>query len=63
MEFEDRLSDFELEDLRKQLEKRGLPPEEIGSIVKQAKNLPSALIDDLLKSIDVDLEERKKRKR
>ncbi|MHA2056225.1 MAG: hypothetical protein ACW979_01215 [Candidatus Thorarchaeota archaeon] len=55
IEFEDRLSDFELEDLRKQLEKRGLPPEEIESIVKQAKNLPSALVDDLLKSIDADL--------
>jgi hypothetical protein len=58
IEFEDRLSDFELEDLRKQLEQRGLPQEEIESIVKQAKNLPSALIDDLLKSIDADLKER-----
>jgi hypothetical protein len=54
VEFEDRLTEFEIEDLRKQLEQRGLPPEEIDSIVEQARNLPSALIDDLLKSIDAD---------
>jgi hypothetical protein len=59
-EFEDRLTDFEIEDLRKQLEKRGLPPEEVNNIVKQAKNLPSALVDDLLKSIDEDMKARKK---
>jgi hypothetical protein len=58
IEFEDRLSDFEIEDLRKQLEQRGLPTEEIDSIVKQARNLPSALVDDLLKSIDADLEKK-----
>jgi hypothetical protein len=60
VEFEDRLSDFELEDLRKELEKRNLPVEEINTIVKQARNLPKALLDDLLKSIDADLEARKK---
>ena len=58
VEFEDRLSDFEIEDLRKQLEERGLPPEEVESIVKQARNLPSALIEDLLQSIDADLEKK-----
>ncbi|MFW9892375.1 MAG: hypothetical protein ACFFFO_09245, partial [Candidatus Thorarchaeota archaeon] len=58
VDFEDRLSDFEIEDLRKQLEERGIPPEEIESIVKQARNLPSALIDDLLKSIDADLDKK-----
>jgi hypothetical protein len=62
VEFEDRLSDFEIEDLSKQLEKRGLPPEEVNNIVQQAKNLPSALIDDLLKSIDEDMKVRKKKK-
>ncbi|MFW9974496.1 MAG: hypothetical protein ACFFDQ_04490 [Candidatus Thorarchaeota archaeon] len=60
VEFEDKLSEFEVEELRMELEKRGLPEEEINSIVKQAKNLPSALIEDLLKSIDEDLEHRKK---
>ncbi len=58
VEFEDRLNDFEIEDLRRQLEQRGLPPEEIESIVKQARSLPSALIDDLLKSIDADLDKK-----
>ena len=57
-EFEDRLSDFEIEDLRKQLKERGLPSKEIESIVEQARNLPSALIDDLLKSIDADLDKK-----
>ncbi|MFX1483896.1 MAG: hypothetical protein ACFFCP_12010 [Promethearchaeota archaeon] len=56
VEFEDRLSDFEIEDLRQQLEQRGIPQEEIEQIVKQARTLPSALIDDLLKSIDADRE-------
>ncbi|MFW9927737.1 MAG: hypothetical protein ACFFDM_13390, partial [Candidatus Thorarchaeota archaeon] len=58
VEFEDRLSDFEIEDLREQLVQRGIPPEEIESIVMQARNLPSALIDDLLKSIDADLDKK-----
>ena len=58
VEFEDRLSDFEVEDLRNQLEQRGLPQEEIESIVTQARNLPKALIDDLLKSIDADYDEK-----
>ncbi|UCH05297.1 MAG: hypothetical protein JSW05_03810, partial [Candidatus Thorarchaeota archaeon] len=54
VEFEDRLSDMEVEKLRAELVKRGLPPPEIEAIVSQAKNLPSALVDDLLKSIDAD---------
>jgi hypothetical protein len=58
VEFEDRLTEFEVEDLRKQLEQRGLPPAEIDSIIEQARNLPSALIDDLLKSIDADLDKK-----
>jgi hypothetical protein len=56
IEFEDRLSEFEIEELHLQLAQRGLPEEEIESITKQAKNLPSALIEDLLKSIDADLD-------
>jgi hypothetical protein len=59
VEFEDRLSDLEIENLREQLEQRGLPQEEIASILKQAKNLPSALIDELLRSIDADLDAKK----
>ncbi|MFW9842232.1 MAG: hypothetical protein ACFFES_15145 [Candidatus Thorarchaeota archaeon] len=58
VEFEDRLSEFEIDDLRNQLEQRGLPPEEIDSIIEQARNLPSALIEDLLKSIDADLDKK-----
>ena len=58
VEFEDKLSEFEAEELRLQLVERGLPEEEIESIVKQAKNLPTALIEDLLKSIDADLDKK-----
>ena len=58
IEFEDALGEIELEDLRKQLEQRNLPPEEVEVILKQAKGLPSALVDDLLKSIDADREEK-----
>jgi len=57
VEFEDRLSEMEVEKLRAELVKRGLPPPEIEAIVSQAKNLPSALVEDLLKSIDVDKKE------
>jgi len=52
VEFEDRLSDFDVQDLRLELQKRGLPAPEIESIVAQAKNLPKSLIADLLDSIE-----------
>ncbi|MDH4213059.1 MAG: DUF2341 domain-containing protein [Candidatus Thorarchaeota archaeon] len=59
VEFEDTLGELEIEELREQLEKRNLPPDEIKAILKQAKGLPSALVEDLLRSIDADREERK----
>ncbi|MFX1416072.1 MAG: hypothetical protein ACFFC0_04630 [Promethearchaeota archaeon] len=54
IEFEDRLTDMEIENLRMELKKRGLPPPEIEALVSQAKTLPSALVDELLKSIDAE---------
>ncbi|MFW9845344.1 MAG: hypothetical protein ACFFD6_01240 [Candidatus Thorarchaeota archaeon] len=54
IEFADRLSEMEIEDLREELERRNLPKEEIKAILNQAKNLPSALIKDLLDSIDAE---------
>jgi len=59
VEFEDTLGELEIEELRKQLEQRNLPQEEIEAILKQAKGLPSALIEDLLRSIDADIESKK----
>jgi hypothetical protein len=53
-EFEDTLSEMDMEDLRKELKKRGLPKKEIESILRQARNLPAALIDELLKRIDAE---------
>jgi len=54
IEFEDRLSAMEVEDLREELAKRKLPAVEIEAIIAQAKNLPSALVQDLLDSIDAE---------
>ncbi|MFX1331043.1 MAG: hypothetical protein ACFE9W_05785 [Promethearchaeota archaeon] len=54
IEFEDVLSEMELEDLRMELKKRGVPVVEIEAIVAQAKNLPKALVQDLLDSIDAE---------
>jgi hypothetical protein len=59
IEFEDTLGELEIEELREQLEQRDLPPEEIEGILKQARGLPKALVEDLLRSIDADLEEKK----
>jgi predicted HTH domain antitoxin len=54
IEFEDKLSDMEIEDLRKELKKRKIPPPEIEALITQAKNLPKALIKDLLDSIEAE---------
>ncbi|MHA2189158.1 MAG: hypothetical protein ACXAEB_02195, partial [Candidatus Thorarchaeota archaeon] len=54
IEFEDRLSEIEIEDLRKELKKRKISSKEIKSIMAQAKNLPKALVKDLLDSIDAE---------
>jgi len=48
----DRLSPFELEELRKDLESRGVPPHEIDNLMKQAERLPRDLVEDLLESLD-----------
>ncbi|MGV9170202.1 MAG: hypothetical protein ACOC38_09720, partial [Promethearchaeia archaeon] len=48
----DRLSPYELEELKKDLQKRGVPPHEIDTIMKQAERLPRDLVDELLDSLD-----------
>ena len=47
----DRLSPFELEELKRKLEARGVPPHEIDTIIDQAKNLPRELVDELIRSL------------
>ncbi|MFW9956292.1 MAG: hypothetical protein ACFFD3_17250, partial [Candidatus Thorarchaeota archaeon] len=59
IEFEDTLGELEIEELREQLVQRNLPHDEIEAILTQAMGLPKALIEDLLKSIDADLKEKK----
>ncbi len=47
----DKLSEYEIEELRKELEARGVPPHEIDTIMEQAKVLPRELIEELVKSL------------
>ncbi|NHJ13354.1 MAG: hypothetical protein EAX95_06735 [Candidatus Thorarchaeota archaeon] len=49
---DDRLSPFEIEQLRKDLEERGVPPHEIDTILEQAKVLPRELVEELIKSLE-----------
>jgi hypothetical protein len=48
---DDRLSPFELEELKRDLEKKGVPAHEIDTIIDQAKNLPRELVDELVRSL------------
>jgi len=48
----DRLSPFEIEELRKELEGRGVPPHEIDTIIEQARVLPRDLVEELIKSLE-----------
>lgn len=47
----EKLSQYELEELKKQLEQKGVPAHEIDTIMEQAKKLPKYLIDELVKSL------------
>jgi hypothetical protein len=53
----ERMSAYEIEELRKDLEQRGIPPYEIDTILEQARELPRELVEELVKS----LEENKKK--
>ncbi|MDH4213566.1 MAG: hypothetical protein OEV85_06565 [Candidatus Thorarchaeota archaeon] len=48
----DRLSPFEIEELKKNLETRGIPPHEIDTILKQARQLPRDLVEELIRSLE-----------
>jgi len=52
----DKLSTFELEDLRMDLVRKGIQAHEIETIMEQVRELPRDLVDDLLKSFGVDEE-------
>jgi hypothetical protein len=47
----DRLSSFELEDLKQDLVRKGVPEYEIDTIIKQVRNLPRDLVDELVRSL------------
>ncbi|MGY5873690.1 MAG: hypothetical protein RTV72_15690, partial [Candidatus Thorarchaeota archaeon] len=48
------MSVYEIEELRKELERKGVPPHEINTIVEQARELPRELIEELVKSLETD---------
>ncbi|MHA1850470.1 MAG: hypothetical protein ACTSW8_04320, partial [Candidatus Thorarchaeota archaeon] len=50
----DKLSAFEIDELKKDLENRGVPAHEIDVILQQAKKLPRALVEELVKSLGRD---------
>jgi hypothetical protein len=49
----EKLSDYEIEELRKELQEKGVEPHEIETIIEQARELPRDLVDELLKSLDM----------
>ncbi|MFX1261580.1 MAG: hypothetical protein ACFFAZ_05800 [Promethearchaeota archaeon] len=49
---EDRLSTFEIEDIKMELVRRGVPAHEIDTIIEQVKDLPRELVDELIESVD-----------
>ncbi len=54
VDMDDKLSVFELGELRADLIRKGVPEHEINILIEQAKNLPRDLVDELVKSLDKD---------
>lgn len=50
----EKMSAYEIEELRKELENKGVLPHEINTIIEQAKELPRELIEELVKSLEGD---------
>ncbi len=48
----ERMSTSEIEELRRDLERRGVPPYEIDTILEQARALPRELVEELVKSLE-----------
>jgi hypothetical protein len=48
----DLLSPFEIDELKKNLEGRGIPLHEIDTILKQARELPRDLVEELIRSLE-----------
>ncbi|MFW9887998.1 MAG: hypothetical protein ACFFER_07450 [Candidatus Thorarchaeota archaeon] len=56
-EIREYMKEYEIEELRLQLEARGLPREEVSMIIEQVRTLPRELVDDLIKSLIGDKKE------
>jgi hypothetical protein len=52
----EKLSDYEIEELRKDLQKSGVEAHEIETIIEQARELPRELVDELLRSLGLERE-------
>ncbi|MHA2083334.1 MAG: LamG-like jellyroll fold domain-containing protein [Candidatus Thorarchaeota archaeon] len=50
----EKLSQFEIEELKADLVKRGVPIHEIDTIIEQARDLPRELVEELIRSLGID---------
>ena len=50
----ERLSTFELDELKAELTRKGVPNHEIHMIIEQARTLPRELVDELIKSLGIE---------
>jgi hypothetical protein len=48
------MSEYEIDELHKELENKGIPPHEIDTIVEQARELPRELVEELVRSLEGD---------
>ncbi len=51
----EKMSTHEIEEIRKELEKKGVLPHEIETIIEQARELPRELVEELVKSLEKDM--------
>jgi hypothetical protein len=49
--YEDLLTEHEIQQLRKDLERAGVPSHELATIIEQVRKLPRELVDDLIDSV------------
>ena len=49
---DERMSPYEIEELRRELERKGVPAHEIDTIIRQAETLPKELVEELVRALE-----------
>jgi hypothetical protein len=49
---DERMSPYEIEELKRELERKGVPAYEIDTIIKQAETLPKELVEELVRTLE-----------